>query len=224
MGVLAWLRRRTAEYWRQLATMVFAVIAGLKAIQSLRTQQWTWWQTVLAAVVIFLAVASYSQAWKEEKRRAPLLVATTDKMAAANRVWLGQQGYVCILTRDGSWFLDGESSRMLDDKARTGNLTIFAALVTPQIRRLGEIGATVVDYSSLGWVPRVRFSVLRWQAFDATALIYRQRHGLIEVFERTLSDYPDYWLACDIMELLQRSASNGLLPRVVAPDADSTQN
>jgi len=211
-SLILWLRRRTAEYWRELATVVFAVVAGLKAIQSLSPTSWTWWQSTMVGVLIFLAIAGHSYAWREEKRRAPAVVATPETMAHSNKSWLGEQGYMCIVTRDGSWFLDGESSRLLDEKAKTGNLTILAAVVTPRIARLRELGARVIDYSLLDWIPRVRFSVLRFGASDATILIYRQHHGSIEVFERSISDYPEYWLAYDMVELLRRAGTLGLLP------------
>lgn len=212
-ALILWLHRRTAEYWRQLATIVFAVIAGLKSIESLSPTNWTWWQSAMTGVLVFLATAGHSYIWREEKRRAPAVVATPEIMAHWNKSWLGEQGYVCIVTRDGSWFLDGESSRLLDEKAGTGNLTVLAAVVTPHISRLRELGACVIDYSSLDWIPRVRFSVLRWGASDATVLIYRQHHGSIEVFERSTSDYPEYWLASDMVELLRRADRLGLLTK-----------
>jgi membrane protein implicated in regulation of membrane protease activity len=204
-----WLTRRTAEFWRETLTISFSFLAGVTATRALHPSDWTWWQSVLVAILSFLTVAGLRHVWRSEKRRAPALVGRETVIASANTRWLRHQGQVVVLTRDMTWNLDEFGAHALRDKARASELTIYVRNPSSLTRELGHLGARIVSYETLGWMPHVRFTILRHGASDAKVLIHRQRSGDVEFFEYEEGDFPAYWLAQDLADLLARSCTGG---------------
>lgn len=198
--------RRSAEYWRQVAALAFSVLAGVKIALGLGGST-TWWNIVLACVVVALAGLAYRYVREEERSRAPVAVGSPAAIADANKKWLGEHGRVLIVTRDMSWVIDDEVETALQRKAASSDLTIFAWRRVPLFDSLGAAGADI--HILAGNPPRVRFTILRWGASDQRVLVHRQkRGGVVEFFEIGPSDFPTYGLTRDVVDLLHTCAAS----------------
>lgn len=195
--------RRTPEYWRQVAALVFSALAGVKVVLSLGGGGVAWWKITLSCAIVALAALAYRYVWHEEKKRAPVAAGRPDALVPKNREWLAEQGRMLIVTRDMSWSVDPAISAALFAKAENGELMIFAWQQTPFLQELRERGADV--YTLDGSPPQVRFTVLRWGASDERVLVHRQVRGEVEFFEIGPTDFPAYGLTRDVVDLLRRT-------------------
>ncbi|MFJ2110304.1 hypothetical protein ACIOHH_37830 [Streptomyces microflavus] len=195
-----WFTNRTAGYWRELVTLAFSLLAGIRAIQSFHSGNWELWQTLLVSALTFLCLASYRQVWSSERRNSPAVVGSGDTIARANYAWLKQPGRMVVLTRDMSWFLDSASNGALKEKAESGELTLLVAVESANVRQLASLGAEIINYGSFGFTPKVRCTILRYGASDSKILIHKQKDGKIFFYESIPEDFPDYWLAQDLVD------------------------
>lgn len=200
---MAWLvsRRRTAEYWRQVAALLFSTLAGARLISTVGTGMW-WWKTPAIGVIALVAVLALRHTVSEERKRSPVVAGLPSELRSANARWLSEHGRVVVVTRDMSWVIDEEVRAALSRKAASGELLVFATASTPELAELATAGADVRILH--GIPPTTRFTVLRWGTTDARVLVHRQVRGVVEFYERTPSDFAEYWLALDVVDLLSR--------------------
>jgi hypothetical protein len=196
------LRARSGEFWRQLATWTFSVLAALRFTSSIG-HGWSLWRVSAMVVIVIAGLALAWFIWLDERRRSPVVAAPPKQLEAANKRWLSEQGRVLIVTRDMTWSLGEDVREALHRKARSGDLTIYASRQTDELSALQLAGATVRISTN---VPKVRFTILRWGASDERALVHRQRKGIVEFFEVHPGDFPAYGLTQDLVELLERGA------------------
>jgi hypothetical protein len=194
--------RRSGEFWRQLVTWAFSVLAAVRFTFSIG-DGWSLWRVVAIVVIVMVGLALAWFIWLDERRRSPVVAAPPDQLEAANKRWLAEQGRVLIVTRDMTWSFGNDVREALLRKAQSGELTIYASRQTEELTDLQRAGATV---RIAAHVPKVRFTILRRGASDERVLVHRQRKGVVEFFEVHPGDFPAYGLTQDLVELLEGGA------------------
>lgn len=193
--MLDWFKLRSSEFWRQLIAISLGLLAGAKAITSFQSGLHVW-QIMALAVLVVVTIGASKFAWKDERRRAPLLSKPPVELVVHNIGWLSEQGHVVVVTRDMSWASDPDLEELLLKKADAGDLTIVAGKPTKRLSELKQRGAMVKIRHDL---PKVRFTALRFGTTDCRVLVHQQVKGRVQFREYAQGDFPVYWLCLDLI-------------------------
>jgi hypothetical protein len=123
------------------------------------------------------------------------------------KTWLGSGGRAAIFSRDLSWASDADVRQVLEEKAKKGELLVFAGRRTSQLVHLTRLGAEVYDYSSLAFVPESRFTIVDYEKLGArlaVGLVEGRKH-VIREFES--KDQDIMAIAKDLVELARRAST-----------------
>ena len=204
-GLRAGLHARSAEYWRQLATLLFSLLAGTKAVLSFDSGHISPWQVAAIALLVIVAGQAHRHIWHEELKRSPVAAGLPEDLVDANLRWVSEPGRMVIVTRDMSWSMAGGVADALHKKAERGEITVFAWESTAALISLKSAGAQVNIMT--GSPPTVRFTVLRWGTSDERVLVHRQARGRVEFYEVSSVDFPAFWLAQDLLVQLRKAVA-----------------
>jgi len=107
-----------------------------------------------------------------------------------------------IHTRDMSWA--SSEQRIVDllrTKARNDELTICLRQRTTVTSALESLGATIVTYDKLGFVPQSRFTVVRAGREDAEVAIGRSIKGVHTIATYSNGEHSVFALAQDLINV-----------------------
>jgi hypothetical protein len=119
--------------------------------------------------------------------------------------WLTSGGQAAVFSHDLSWVSPGSRiSGILETKARAGELVLFVGRTPDIVRQLAMLGATIFDYSRLGFMPRSRFTIV-----DKDKAGARMAIGLVEgnkhvIREYGVADHAILALGEDLVRLAER--------------------
>src|SRR5262249_48544958 len=125
--MITFLKRRTGEFWRQVAALVVSLTAGIQAIRSLRNSIGDTWAQVLYVVLIGGIILGFVMAWLDERKNAPVVRSGVDRLTKYNAAWLRRSGRAVVITRDMSWVINEDVKKELLKKSERGELTLVVA-------------------------------------------------------------------------------------------------
>ena len=117
------------------------------------------------------------------------------------------EGRVAVFTRDMSWAGDAKIAQLLDAKAKRSELVICLPTHIPLTRELEALGAEIYTYQGLGYAPKSRFTVVRFERGDARVAIGRQIGGVHTIETFSVGEHPVFALAEDLVEITDVSRS-----------------
>jgi hypothetical protein len=123
--------------------------------------------------------------------------------------WLNSGGRSAVFSRDLSWADEDSVTNILQEKARKGELIIFAGRKTELLRSLIDSGAEVFSYTNLQFVPRARFTIVDYGKQGARLAIGFQEDGTHVIYEYGPKDHAMMALAGDLVNLASQVAQKG---------------
>lgn len=160
----------------------------------------TQWQTIfLIAVAVVFGVAAFRDI-REERRQAAK--SYKDQIAINNymHAMLRDSGRCEICSRDASWITDQRIYKLLEDKARRGELTFLVHQSTPKLQALAVLGAEVIVYGPLGFDPVTRFTVVNaGNHASSYVAVGRKKPNEPHTIEELDSSHPTYSMALDLI-------------------------
>lgn len=170
---------------------------------------WTGWHTALLIVSLLLgALSMYFDVQKFRSRPIRILpgpAAIRDYMFK----WINEAGAVAIFSRDLSWVNDDPMRNLLKEKAAKGELTLALPKSIPFSESLEESGAKTLYYSETDYATRSRFTLVNVGRNDTRLAIGRTEGGRHIVEEFSAGDHPAFYLAQDMLDLVERLSKRG---------------
>ncbi|MEG1567869.1 MAG: hypothetical protein RR347_09315 [Anaerovoracaceae bacterium] len=131
------------------------------------------------------------------------------EIKAAMKDIIKSQGKVCIMSRDLSWIDENIEKCILSKK---NSILIFAEKATGNAKNLEEKGVDVKYYGKLGFEPKTRFTVIRYNKLNPQVAIantqdtIRKKNKFTHIIYQTVKDGPeqDQWInsmAIDMISL-----------------------
>jgi len=124
--------------------------------------------------------------------------------------WINHAGAVAIFSRDLSWVDDAEIEALLESKAKNSDLTLILPKAIDLSERLARLGANTLYYPSIEYVIRSRFTVVNVGRSDTRVAIGRTEGTTHRIEEFSAGDHPAFYLADDMLQLMQRFCVKGL--------------
>lgn len=123
--------------------------------------------------------------------------------------WLNSGGRSAVFSRDLSWADEDAVANLLQEKARKGELIIFAGRQTDLLSSLIDSGAEVFNYKDLRFVPKARFTIVDYEKEGARLAIGFQEDGKHVIYEYGPRDHAMMALAGDLVNLARQVAQKG---------------
>ena len=124
--------------------------------------------------------------------------------------WIKNAGAVAIFSRDLSWVDDAEIGALLEAKARNGDLTLILPKEVSLSEQLVSLGAKALYYPSIDYVIRSRFTLVNVGRSDTRVAIGRTEGTIHRIEEFSAGDHPAFYLADDMLQLMQKFCTKGL--------------
>ncbi len=179
-----------------LGSILAATIPGL-----LEEGDFVWWKLTLLAVGVLLTGVAIWLAIKAEHTTRSFRIGADVDIGNYLFRWIKTGGRVLICTRDMSWAAESRMMRLLEAKARSGELTIVLPEEVARSNELKSAGAEIVVYGDLHRLA-THFTVVNYEhPGSRVAIGWRSgdRH-LIQEFSAADED-PTFYLALDVVRL-----------------------
>jgi hypothetical protein len=159
---------------------------------------------ILLALILSIVDAAYY--WRAKPKHFELNSKPIKKYMAE---WLNSGGRSAVFSRDLSWADEEAVANLLQEKARKGELIIFAGRQTELLRTLIDSGAEVFNYNNLRFVPKARFTIVDYEKEGARLAIGFQEDGKHVIYEYGPRDHAMMALAGDLVNLARQVAQKG---------------
>lgn len=134
---------------------------------------------------------------------------TKEKINSFMSSWLDEHGTSVIFSRDMSWAKDEEINLVLKKKAVNNELTVVLAAHNDISRELKELGATIIEYGYLDFVPETRFTIVDYGAsYSKVAIGEKDDMEIHRINKYKKADAPVYYLASDLIRLIEKIEKN----------------
>ena len=198
------------KYFKNIFPAIISVIVGLcgNALFSTQTKERFWFTVVLfiIAVLIDLGFISYNVSKTDEVNE--LICQSDEEIKDAMKALIKMQGKICIMSRDLSW-VDCEIEAILISKSQ--NILIFAEKETQLTKKLQSNGVEIRYYGYLGFEPKTRFTVIRYNGNNPQVAIANTQNSIRKkskichaIYQTKKNNGTDEWinsLAIDMISL-----------------------
>jgi|ERR1700677_601785 len=197
---------------RDLITSVGALASLVGLVFAVRAPgtPWSPLEISLFAVAILLGLISIFFAIAKYRSRSVKVLKNKRAIRDYMYHWIKNAGGVAIFSRDLSWIDDNEIENLLESKAKSSDLTLILPKPTELSKRLESAGATALYYPSIEYVIKSRFTVVNTGRSDTRVAIGRTDGTGHRVEEFSAGDNPAFYLADDMLQLMQKFCVKGL--------------
>lgn len=196
---------RSKEFWRHAVALLFALVGGAQMLADWGDKQWELPESLVFACMLAVFLIALKLELEDEHARRPFLIARPDDLVEFNETWLRTGGHVVIVTRDFSWSLTPSVLQALKGKAEKRELTLILHSSDKLTDELKDLGGEIITTQDLAYTAKLRFSISRYGAADSVVLFHTVDNGKVVFVRRTHQDFPEFWLAQDMVELLRRT-------------------
>lgn len=160
----------------------------------------------LILLALVLSIVDAAHYWRTKPKG---FVLNSKPIKEYMATWLNSGGRSAVFSRDLSWADVDTVDNLLQEKARKGELIIFAGRQTELLRTLIESGAEVYNYNNLRFVPKARFTIVDYEKEGARLAIGFQEDGKHVVYEYGPRDHAMMALAGDLVNLARQVSQKG---------------
>lgn len=199
------------KYVKTITPAMIAIVVGLcgNALFSLEKNSGKFYFVLgifIIAVLVDIALIVYNISKEEQINE--LICESDEEIKSAMKKIIKMQGKVCIMSRDLSW-VDAEVEACISFKS--ASMLIFAEKETELTERLKKCGVDLRYYGALGFEPKTRFTIIRYNANNPQVAIANTRNLIRKkgkfkhtIYQTTNESRIDEWinsLAVDMVTL-----------------------
>lgn len=151
-------------------TASFASIISLALIENMPS-----WISYIIGVVGCISLIVLIYDYFKEKKPNEVLCTSDDEIKNQMKRIIKMQGKVCIMSRDLSW-VDSEIETCICSKANS--VLIFAEKETDLTKRLQASGVEILYYGVLGFEPKTRFTMIRYNTYNSQVAIANTQNSI----------------------------------------------
>ncbi|MBL1225723.1 hypothetical protein [Enterococcus sp. BWR-S5] len=123
--------------------------------------------------------------------------------------WLKDNGKSVVFSRDMSWANERQIKIILKEKAENNELTVILSSQNDLSKELEELGATIIEYGYLDFIPETRFTIVDYGSFRSKVAIgQKDEMEIHRINKYSQSDIPIYYLASDLIKLVKKMEKN----------------
>jgi hypothetical protein len=197
-------RTTLIAFLRRLVSYLSAIAAlSVNAFHFRSSKELSALLILMALYSAYVAVSDGVRTWTERpKSYTPGSASIRTYMCR----WLSAGGRAAVFSRDLSWAFEGDTKQTVLRKARSGELVACVGRRTDEIKRLVAEGAEVLDYSSLNFEPKSRFTIIDYGKAGARIAIGIVEEGRHVIREYDARDAAILALATDLISMARGSA------------------
>lgn len=205
MDLQTWWRAR-GELVRKLLTLFasFASLVGLLIAFLPPLAELPWWAVVLLASAAFFLVLLIVLEILDHRGRRVYAKSDSDGIKRYMHDWIEHGGRVAIWTRDMSWAQNPETSKLLTNKAKRGELILCLPELNDFARQLEADGAEVCGYGERYLEsPASRFTIAFFGRDGSRVAVGRAEGDVHVIDEFGAGGHPAFHLAADLVTLVR---------------------
>lgn len=181
-----------------------ASIIGLFFTLKPNFSEFSAWQIVGLTIAILIFIGAALSDLKDTYRLSKKKYPNKKKINNYMHSMLKTAGACEICSRDASWILEDRIMKLLEDKARRGELTFLVHQKTEELKKLETLGAKVIDYGKLGFDPLTRFTIVNANNKNSSYVaIGQQRPNESHIIEELDSSNPTFSIAVDLINSIK---------------------
>lgn len=166
------------------------------------------WLGILIAIAVWAIFADF---WVYFKTRPKSFSPNSEQITEYLCKFLGSGGRAAVFSRDLSWAASNsvgakKAADILIDKSKCGELSAFVGNRNGFVDTLLQNNAVIHNYSSLGFTPASRFTIIDYGKAGSRLAIGLVDNGKHVIHEFGSSDLAVMALACDLVELAERAS------------------
>ena len=207
------------KYFKNIFPAIVSIIVGLcgNAIFSTQSKEQFWFTIVLFIIAVLVDIGFISYYVFKSDEVNELTCQSDEEIKDAMKNLIKTQGKICIMSRDLTW-VDCEIEAVIASKST--NILIFAEKENELTKKLQKTGVDIRYYGVLGFEPKTRFTVTRYNGNNPQVAIANTQNSVRKkskirhtIYQTKKNNGTDEWinsLAIDMISLCKRVCKGGI--------------